>query len=71
MKYLILIALVLSGCATPQYNQVKCNSGFKTPPSFTAYAHAGYVVWRESKSGILKKKRIVVNEKCKMLKVNK
>lgn len=71
MKYLILITLVLSGCATSQYNQVKCSNGFKTPPSFIAYAHAGYVVWRESKSGILKKKRIASNEKCKMLKVNK
>ena len=74
MKYLILIvltALALSGCVTTKYSQVKCNSGFKTPPSFLAYAHAGYVVWRESKNGTLKKKRIVPNENCKMLKVNK
>ena len=69
MKYLnlILVTLILSGCVTTKYSQVKCNSGFKTPPSFLAYAHAGYVVWRESKNGILKKKRIARNESCRRI----
>ena len=71
MKYLILITLVLSGCATTQYSQVKCSDGFTTPPSFLAYAHGDHVVWREGKNGVLKKKRIASNESCRMLKVSK
>ena len=71
MKYLILITLILSGCVTTKYNQVRCVSGFDTPPSFLAYAHGGYVVWRESKNGVLKKKKIAPNDSCQMLKVNK
>jgi len=71
MKYLMLITLILSGCVTSQYRQVKCNSGFTTPPSFLAYAHGGSVIWKESKNGVLKKKRIKRDEHCYIVKVNK
>ena len=67
----MLVALVLSGCVTTKYSQVKCDSGFSTPPSFLAYAHGDSVIWRENKNSVVKKKRIAPNEKCKMLKVNK
>ena len=74
MKYLIsivLMALALSGCVTTKYNQVKCNSGFKTPPSFLAYSHGGNIIWRENKNSIVKKRLIKPNETCRMIKVSK
>ena len=71
MKYLMLVPLILSSCATSQYIQVKCSNGFTTPPSFLAYAHGGDVIWRENKNSMVKKKRIASNETCRTVKVNK
>ena len=67
----MIITLVLSGCVTTKYNQVKCSSGFSTPPSFLAYAHGGDIIWRENRNSTVQKRRIKSNETCRMIKVNK